>query len=35
MGYNPFRQQHRRTSDYFLVGFTLAVTLALVIWAAR
>jgi hypothetical protein len=35
MGYNPFRQQHRRTSDYFLVAVTLAVTLGLVLWATR
>jgi hypothetical protein len=33
MGLNPFRARRHRTSDYALVGITLAVILALVLWA--
>jgi hypothetical protein len=33
MGLNPFRAQQKRTSDYMLVGATLLVILALVLWA--
>ena len=33
MGYNPFRQQRRRTSDYVLVGVAMAVILVLLLWA--
>ena len=33
VGFNPFRAQRRRTSDYVLVAATLAVTFALVLWA--
>jgi hypothetical protein len=35
VGFNPFRAQKRRTSDYVLVAAALAVTLALVAWAIR
>jgi hypothetical protein len=35
VGLNPFRAHRRRPSDYVLVGVTLAITLALVLWAAR
>jgi hypothetical protein len=34
VGFNPFRQQKRRTSDYVLVGAALLVVLLLVLWAA-
>lgn len=34
MGFNPFRQQRRRTGDFVLVAVGVAVTLALVVWAA-
>ena len=33
VGLNPFRAQQKRTSDYMLVGATLIVILALVVWA--
>jgi hypothetical protein len=33
MGFNPFRQQRRRTGDYVLVAATLVVIAALVLWA--
>ena len=33
MGYNPFRQQRRRTYDYVLVGVAMAVILVLLLWA--
>jgi hypothetical protein len=33
VGFNPFRQQQRRTSDYVLVAAAVAITLALVLWA--
>jgi len=33
MGLNPFRVQRRRTSDYFIVGATMLVIIALVAWA--
>jgi len=35
MGFNPFRAQRRRTSDYVLVGLTLFVIFGLVVWAAH
>jgi hypothetical protein len=31
---NPFRAQQRRRSDYVLVVATLAIIVALVLWAA-
>lgn len=34
MGFNPFRAQKRRSSDYLLVAAALGVTLLLVLWAA-
>ena len=34
VGFNPFRAQRRRSSDYVLVAAALAVTFALVLWAA-
>jgi hypothetical protein len=33
VGFNPFRQQKRRSSDYVLVAAAVAITLALVLWA--
>jgi hypothetical protein len=33
MGFNPFRQQQRRTSDYVFVAAAVAVMLALLLWA--
>ena len=33
VGFNPFRQQKRRSSDYVLVAAAVAVTLLLVLWA--
>jgi hypothetical protein len=33
VGFNPFREQKRRTSDYVLVGMAFVVVLALVAWA--
>jgi hypothetical protein len=33
VGLNPFRVQRRRRSDYVLVGATMLVILALVLWA--
>lgn len=33
MGFNPFRVQRRRTSDYVLVAAAMAVIVALVVWA--
>jgi hypothetical protein len=33
VGFNPFRAQQKRRSDYLLVAATLAVTFALVLWA--
>jgi hypothetical protein len=33
MGFNPFRQQQRRTSDYALVAAAFIVVLALLAWA--
>jgi hypothetical protein len=33
MGFNPFRVQRRRSSDYVLVAVAMAVILALVVWA--
>ena len=34
MGFNPFRQQKRRTSDYVLVAAAFIVVGLLVLWAA-
>jgi len=33
VGFNPFRQQRRRTGDYVLVGATFVVIALLVLWA--
>jgi hypothetical protein len=33
VGFNPFRQQQRRSSDYALVAAALIVVLALLAWA--
>jgi hypothetical protein len=33
VGFNPFRQQKRRSSDYVLVAAAVAITLLLVLWA--
>jgi hypothetical protein len=33
VGFNPFRQQRRRSSDYVLVAIAFAVIAALVVWA--
>jgi len=33
VGFNPFREQTRRTSDYVLVGAALLVVVALIAWA--
>jgi hypothetical protein len=33
VGFNPFRAQARRTSDYVFVGAALVVVLALLVWA--
>lgn len=32
MGFNPFRQQRRRPSDYVMVVAALALTAALLAW---
>jgi hypothetical protein len=34
VGFNPFRQQHRRTGDYVLVAVAFVVIVLLVLWAA-
>jgi len=34
VGFNPFRVQRRRASDYVIVAAAAVVILALVIWAA-
>ena len=34
VGFNPFRQQRRRTTDYVFLAAALALTVALVVWAA-
>jgi len=34
VGFNPFRVQRRRTSDYVIVAAAAVVILALVLWAA-
>jgi hypothetical protein len=34
VGFNPFRQQKRRTSDYVLVVAAFVVVALLVLWAA-
>jgi hypothetical protein len=33
VGFNPFRQQRRRTGDYVLVGVAFVVIALLVLWA--
>ena len=33
MGFNPFRQQRRRTGDYVLVAAAFVVIALLVLWA--
>jgi hypothetical protein len=33
MGFNPFRQQQRRTGDYVLVAAAFVVIALLVLWA--
>lgn len=33
MGFNPFRQQKRRTSDYVFVAAAFVVVAALLVWA--
>lgn len=33
MGFNPYRKQRRRPSDYAFVAAALAVTAALLLWA--
>ncbi len=33
MGFNPYRPQRRRTSDYLFVAAAFVVTAALVLWA--
>jgi hypothetical protein len=33
VGFNPFREQSRRTSDYAMVGIAALVVVALLIWA--
>jgi hypothetical protein len=33
MGFNPFRQQVRRTGDYVLVAAAFVVVTLLVLWA--
>jgi hypothetical protein len=33
VGFNPFRAQTRRTSDYVFVGAAVVVVLALLVWA--
>jgi hypothetical protein len=34
MGFNPYRPQQRRVSDYLLVAAAVVVVLALLAWAA-
>jgi len=33
VGFNPFRQQRRRSSDYVMVALAFAVIAALLVWA--
>lgn len=33
MGFNPYRQQRRRPSDYLMVAAAVAVVVALLVWA--
>jgi hypothetical protein len=33
MGFNPFRQQRRRSTDYVFVAAAFAVVAALLLWA--
>jgi hypothetical protein len=35
VGYNPFRQRVRRTSDLWFVVAAFVVSVALVVWAVR
>lgn len=34
VGFNPFRQQHRRPTDYVMVAAAFAVVAVLLAWAA-
>jgi hypothetical protein len=34
VGFNPFRQQRRRSTDYVMVAAAFAVVAVLLIWAA-
>jgi hypothetical protein len=34
VGFNPFRQQRRRATDYIMVAAAFAVVAVLLIWAA-
>jgi len=34
VGFNPFRQQRRRSTDYLMVAAAFAVVAVLLIWAA-
>lgn len=33
MGFDPYREQHRSSADYVIMGVALAVCAALVVWA--
>jgi hypothetical protein len=33
VGFNPFREQTRRVSDYVFVGAAVVVVIALLVWA--
>ena len=33
MGFNPFRQQRRRSSDYMVLAAAFALVAALLVWA--
>ena len=34
VGFNPFRQQRRRSTDYVMVGAAFLVVAVLLVWAA-
>jgi len=34
VGFNPFRQQRRRPTDYVMVAAAFAVVAVLIVWAA-
>jgi hypothetical protein len=34
VGFNPFRQQRRRSTDYVMVAAAFAVVAVLLVWAA-